>query len=273
MAADLFNNWALVHFLGDIARAETLTRQALELRRSIEAPQSMSPTTVFNLAGILYQLGRWEEAERSLEETIRTAAAREEQRTERDAMLELAGVYIETGRLAAATAMLEQVESRLDALPRGAVWGRAQLGYYRGRLALAQGDFVAARDHFTGAIEVFTRHSAKIAMNVLTLIGLVDTELALADHEQAMRRAREALATAESFVEPDELSYLVGHAYAALARAQSGSGQPDAARESLTKALRHLEATLGSEHPATRAASDALHRLCRPDAIDSDSSI
>ena len=52
-AADVLNNWALVHFRGDIAKAEPLYRRALELRRSIEGTDSVSPTFAFNVAGVL----------------------------------------------------------------------------------------------------------------------------------------------------------------------------------------------------------------------------
>jgi tetratricopeptide (TPR) repeat protein len=142
-------------------------------------------------------------------------------------------------------------DSRLDE------WRRAQLDYYRGRLALAQGDHEAARARFTQTLEVFERRPARIAMSVLARIGLAEAEQALGNHQQAVGRAEDAIALAESFVEPEQPSYLVGLARAALARAQAADGEPAAARESLARAARHLEATLGDEHPATRAARAA----------------
>ncbi len=251
--ADLFNNWALVHFLGDISRAETLTRSAVELLRAIEGPEAISPTALFNHAGALFQLGRWEDAERYLEETIRTADAREEPRIELDATMALAGLYVETGRLALAATTLDQVEARFED-PRVDEFRGAQLSYYRGRLALAQAEHEAARARFAAAIDVFERRAAKFAMSVNARIGLAEAELALGNHQQAIRSAENAIALAESFVEPEQPSYLVGLAQAALAKARAAEGEPADARELLATAARHLEATLGEEHPATRAA-------------------
>ncbi|HVS15718.1 MAG TPA: serine/threonine-protein kinase [Thermoanaerobaculia bacterium] len=258
-AAHLFNNRALVHYLGDIARAETLIRRAVELHRAIEGPEAIGPTAIFNHAGVLYQLGRWEEAERALEETIRTAATRHEPRIELDATMELAGVYVETGRLARAAATLDAVAAR-STDPRFHEWRGALLAYYRGRLAQAQGDHAAARARFAGAVEIFERRQAKIAMSVLAPIGLAESELALGHEIEALRRAQGAVELAESLVEPDRPSYLVGLAQAAVARVQAAGGDPEAARESWALAARHLEATFGAEHPATRAALDAAAR-------------
>jgi tetratricopeptide (TPR) repeat protein len=75
-AADIWNNWALVYFSGNIRKAEPLTRRCLELRRSIEGLDAVAPTFAFNHAGVLHRLGKYDEAERLLRETIRTADAR-----------------------------------------------------------------------------------------------------------------------------------------------------------------------------------------------------
>ncbi|HVS63656.1 MAG TPA: ECF-type sigma factor [Thermoanaerobaculia bacterium] len=251
-AASLFNNWALVHYLGDLERAEPMTRRAVELRRAIEGA-SVGPTALFNHAGVLFQLGRWQEAEPLLEETIRTAAARRETRIELDATIELAGVYLETGRLDQAEQTLRLVEARSED-PRFHEWRRSHLAYYRGRLAQARGEHDAARERFAEAVEIYARRKSKIAMSVLALIGLAESDGALGRPTDAARAAGEALAVAEGFVEPEQPSYLVGLARLALGRAQLAQGERDAARQTLELASRHLAATLGEEHPATRAA-------------------
>jgi serine/threonine-protein kinase len=258
-AGSLFNNWALVHYFGDIGRAEELTRRTVELRRAIEGPDSIAPTSLFNHAGTLHQLGRWEEAERALEETVRTAAARRETRIELDATMELAGVLIETGRLARAAELLDGVAARATD-PRFHEWRGALLGYYQGRLAQARGDHVEARARLAATVEVLERRRSKIALSVLAPLALAESELALGAGPESERRARGALELAESFVEAGQPSYLVGLARAALARAQAAAGDAAAARESWSVAARHLESTLGGEHPATRTALAAASR-------------
>ena len=44
-AADLFNDWGLVHFLGDIRKSEPLYRRSLELHRSIEERTRRAPAS------------------------------------------------------------------------------------------------------------------------------------------------------------------------------------------------------------------------------------
>jgi eukaryotic-like serine/threonine-protein kinase len=258
VAADLLNNWGLVHYLGDIGRAEDLTRRAVELRRAIEGG-AIGPTALFNHAGALYQLGRWEEAERALEETVRTGAARHETRIELDATMELAGVLVETGRLERAAELLDSVAARATE-PRFREWRGALLGYYQGLLAQARGDHAAARERLAATVEVLGRRKAKLAISVLAPLALAESELALGLVGEARARAQDAVALAETLVEPDQSSYLVGLARAALARAQAGDGDFAAASESWAVAARHLEPTLGAEHEATRAALAAASR-------------
>ena len=99
-ASITLNNWSVVHFRGDIARAEVLCRRAVELRRLIEGTPGSPPASTFNHAGALLALGRYDEARRLFEETIATAAARQSHRTRFDAMMELADLDIEEGDLA-----------------------------------------------------------------------------------------------------------------------------------------------------------------------------
>jgi eukaryotic-like serine/threonine-protein kinase len=262
--ADALNNWGLVHFLGDIARAEPLFRRAVELHRSIESADSIAPTVTYNHAGVLLKLARYPEAERLLDETIRTAGARKEQRIELDAMMLLADLYIETGALARAEAQLAKVTPLVDGPRFESIRVRALWAYYHGRLAMARGDPALARSRFAEARELFEGRKAKIAMNVLALIGLARAEQALAQGAAAATAAEGAMTLAESFVEKDAPSYLVGLSRLAMGEVQVASGQGDAARASFEAALGHLERTVGADHPAAKdARSRALATTSR----------
>ena len=162
LMSDALNNWGLVHFVGDIARAEPLFRRSVELRRSIETADSITPTVSYNHAGVLLKLARYPEAERLLEETIRTAGARKEQRIELDAMMQLAEVYIETGALARAAAQL----AKLTPLARWSAFRQHEaspVGLLPRPLAVARGNPALARTRFAEAIELFEGRKAKIA--------------------------------------------------------------------------------------------------------------
>jgi tetratricopeptide (TPR) repeat protein len=252
-AADTLNNWALVYFQGDIARAEPLCRRVVELRRSIEGGAAVSPTATFNHAGVLIELARYDEGAALLEETIRVAAERGEHRIQFDAMMRLADVYVNTGDLTRAQAEFERLEPHL-ASPRFDGFRRAQLAYYRGRLAQVRGDHAAARREYATAVEAFESRKAKIAMNVMALIGLSRSELALGSPLPAGAAADRALALAESFVEKGALSYLVGLSQAARGEVLAARGQEAGARDAYQAASQHLARTLGDSHPATVGA-------------------
>jgi tetratricopeptide (TPR) repeat protein len=242
-AADTLNNWSLVHYLGNLQRSEQLIRSAVELRRSIEGG-SVSPTATHNHAGVLLQLARYSEAEALFEETIRTAAARKEQRIELDATMELAQLYIERGELERAAAQLAQVES-LRSTPLFPT------------LAQARGDLAAARTRFAETVAFFERNKWKIGMSVHALIGLARAKAALGD-EAASTSAQRALSLAESWVEPEALSYLVGYSLVAIGDIHQQAGRTVDARQAWEKAQLHLEKTLGPDHPASRSVRDKL---------------
>jgi serine/threonine-protein kinase len=262
LAADTCNNWALVHYRGNIAKAEPLCRRAVELRRSIEGADAIAPSVTYNHAGVLLQLARYDEAEQLYEETIRTARARKEARIETDAMLELAQLYVETGDLARAAAQLETLGPLL-AGPRPDPFRQVQMAYYQGRLSLARGEAVAARDRFASAVEVFEQRKSRLSLFVFALIGLARAHLALGDTAAATATAGRAIEVATSFVEQDAPSYLIGLSQAARADAQLAAGNREAARAAFSKALDHLRVTLGEAHPATVAAQRNLVALSR----------
>jgi tetratricopeptide (TPR) repeat protein len=216
----------------------------------------VSPTATHNHAGVLLQLARYSEAEALFEETIRTAAARKEQRIELDATMELAQLYIERGELERAAAQLAQVES-LRSTPLFTTAPAARLSYYNGRLAQARGDHAAARTRFAETVAFFERNKWKIGMSVHALIGLARAKAALGD-EAASTSAQRALSLAESWVEPEALSYLVGYSLVAIGDIHQQAGRTVDARQAWEKAQLHLEKTLGPDHPASRSVRDKL---------------
>ncbi len=252
-AADVLNNWALVHYQGDIARAEPLYARAVALRRSIEGADAISPSMSFNYAGALLRLGRYAEAEPLFEETIRTAAVRQEHRIQFDAMMQLSELHLERGDAARAAAQLAAV-APVTAHPRFDVMRRAQLAYYEGRLAQARGDHAAARARVAAAVAAVDTRKWTIAMHVLALAGLARAEAALGDAPAADASARRAVALAESLVDRDAPSYLVGLAHLAHGDVRHARGETRAAQASFGTALHHLARTLGPQHASTRAA-------------------
>jgi serine/threonine-protein kinase len=260
MAADTCNNWALVHYRGNISRAEPLCRRSVELRRAIEGADAIAPSVTFNHAGVLLQLARYDEAERLYEESIRTARARKEALIETDAMLELSQLYVEKGELERAAAQLRTLGPLLTG-PHPDPYRKVQMAYFQGRLLLARGEAAAARDQLAAAVEVLEKRKSQLSLFVFALVGLARAHLALGDSTAAVAMAGRALEVANGFVEPDEPSYLVGLSQAVLAEASLAAGDRDRARTAFGKAVEHLTITLGEAHPATVAARRGLETL------------
>lgn len=263
LAADVYNNWSLVHYQGDIAKAEPLCRKAVELRREIEGRDGIAPSVTYNLAGVLLQLARYDEAEELYDETIRTARARKEARIETDAMLERSELYVDMGDLKRAAAQLEDLGPLLTG-PDPEPFRVVQMAYYRGRLLLAQGQPAEARASLGSAVDVFERRKSRIALFVFSLIGMSRADIALDDTAAAEEEAGRALEVAESMANPEMPSYLIGLALAARADAHLAAGEDDKARADYVAALPNLETTLGGSHPAAAAAREALSRLGSP---------
>jgi serine/threonine protein kinase/tetratricopeptide (TPR) repeat protein len=259
LAADTYNNWSLVHYEGNISRAEPLCRKAVELRRAVEGAD-IAPSVTFNHAGVLLQLARYDEALPLYEETIRVARARQFPLIETDAMLELADLYTRRGDLARAATQLETLGPLLTG-PNPNAFRLVQLAFYRGRLALARHDAAAARALFAGVVDTFEKRNSHLSLRVFALVGLAAAEQGTGDLAAAAGTARHAKEIAETFVEKGSPSYLIGLSEARLASALAASGDAAGARTSYDSALAHLRVTLGENHPETRAAALGLARL------------
>ncbi|HET8945632.1 MAG TPA: protein kinase [Candidatus Polarisedimenticolia bacterium] len=260
LAADTYNNWSLVHYEGNLSRAEPLCRRAVELRRAVEGADGIAPSVTFNHAGVLLQLARYDEAEPLYQETIRVARARQFPLIETDAMLELSDLYTRRGEFARAAAQLETLGPLLTG-PNPNAFRLVQLAFYRGRLALARHDAASARSLFAGVVDTFEKRNSHLSLRVFALVGLAQAEQETGDLAAAGATARHAKEIALTFVEKDAPSYLIGLSEARIASIEAATGDAAGARTSYGSALRHLKTTLGEDHPETRAALEGLRVL------------
>jgi tetratricopeptide (TPR) repeat protein len=256
-AADAWNNWGLVHHRGDIRKAETLYRRALEIHRSIEGEEGIEPVALHNYAGVLHELGRYGEAEPIFRDAVRRAHERQNTFVEIAGTLELAGMLAENGRLPEARAAVATLDPYVgtDAFTP---LRRAYLEYTRGILATAAGDEAVARVAFSESVRLYSGISAKFSGNVLALLGLARTELALGRPSEGESAARRGLSIAESLVERGAPSYLVGRSLAELGRIELAVGHEEAGKKTMRVAIEHLQETLGPDHESTLAARRAV---------------
>ena len=170
-------------------------------------------------------------------------------RIEVDAMMELADVHTERGHFAAAQQELDHVapyssQSFFNPLTAGAA------PVFARNPGIRPGRARRARDELTESTRLFETARARPAQNVLALVALARAETALGNRAAAEADARNAITLAESLVEKDSPSYLIGLSRTALGEVQLGRGDAGAGA-TLSAALGHLEQTLGPDHPAT----------------------
>ena len=256
-AADNFNNWAMVHYRGDIRRAEPLTRRALELHRYIDGPDGVSSEITFNHAGVLLLLGRFDEATPLYEETIRVSAARQEKGGEAFALMEYADLKIQSGDLPAAQALLDRTQALASTMKKG-FRTKALLAYHRGLLAEARGQQADALADYRESARIFENLTEKIGINVNLLCGIARVEHLLGDETASAKAAGDALSLARSLSEPNSPSYLVGRALLVVGDSQQTAGRLDDSHRSYQQARENLEQTLGPEHPLTKEAAKKL---------------
>jgi tetratricopeptide (TPR) repeat protein len=249
-AADVYNNWSLVHFLGDLRRSEALQHRSLELHRAIEGAGSVNTGALLNYAGILVQLARYDAAKPLYDETLRTARTRNDLRLQLDATISLAVLQARMGRPDDASKTLRDLEPHREHRFFQSKLRRAFIAYAEGQIAAARGAVDEARRSLAESVDLYDQVEAKYLHSFLALVGLSQAELATGHPEAAEAAARRALALAETMAGVDSPSYLIGIARAALGEVQLARGTPDAAA-SFATALEQLEPTLGLEHPTT----------------------
>ena len=256
VAADVMNNWALVHNLGDIRKAQKLYERSLELHRAIEGADSLNPVGLDTYGSVLVQLARYPEAERLLVDSARIAHERDNIRVELVATIDLACLYAREGRVAEAQSTLARVERHEGEKVLEVKGRKGLLAYARAEVARARDDAAGARSRYQESLSYFDATDSQFPESVYARTGLAQTELALGDFDAADAAARRALEIAVSLVPKGAPSYLTGLAEAELGEVQLARKDP-AAAATLRAAEQELDATLGPEHPA----SQRVHRL------------
>jgi len=84
--------------------------------------------------------------------------------------------------------------------------------------------------------------------------GLARAEIALGSSPAAEAAVNKALALAQTFVEREAPSYLIGLSLTVRGELLASQGMSAQARTAYQEALSHLERTLGAAHPATEEA-------------------
>lgn len=151
-ATALLNLGNLESFTGRYADAEASARRACAIAGDLGAHTVLSPARV-NLGSALTYLGRHDEAREVLDAVLADSRDHADPLHETGALLALAELDLELGDLAAARSAADGAE-RLATSNQMAFWS-ARHRDVMGRIALAEGDIGAAREHFEVALAAF----------------------------------------------------------------------------------------------------------------------
>ena len=269
VAGTLFNNWALtLNVIGRPLDAEPIYRKAIELSRTDDSDEGVSPMLLINYGRALRDLTRLDEAARYAEHGYAKARTAGHEVIINQSLLLRASIYREQDKLIQAAAMLDEVEPRLnEGLPPGHI-AFASLASERAQLASASGDLSGALEMVRRAIGLAEaairsgREGARFMPVFLVLRSEIERELgeldaAVTDADSAVRLMQDAMP-------PGMRSSTTGLAYLALGRALLAQGSLDRSRLALRSAVEHLEDAAGVDHPGARSARGALETGAGP---------
>jgi tetratricopeptide (TPR) repeat protein len=217
------------------------------------------PGIVGNQAFGLEQLGRYPEALAAYGQSLDAARRNGFVGGQVFSLVGRASVQAALAQLPAAQASLDEAAPLMQSLPP-AHSARIRHTLVQARLDLQRGAFEAAGERFTRVIELLSAQGA--ATPALASAHRLRAEVLLkrATPAQARADADQALALARRLQGGNPHSDLTGQAWLTLGRVREADGDTAAARDAWTRAHEELQATLGADHPETRAAALLISR-------------
>jgi serine/threonine protein kinase/tetratricopeptide (TPR) repeat protein len=258
-AVKLFNDWALtLSYAGQQLRAEKLYRRAIDISRTNQTEDTVSPVLLYNYAGVLRELGRFSEAADYAERASAKARQAGDRILIEQADLQRVRVYRDQHNFVRAGQLLADLEPRMRHILPPTNYAFASLASDKSQLARAEGDRAAALQFANQAIaidEASVRRGGPCAA-YLPILLVRRSALQLEDGQpgQAEQEASRALGLLQSSLAAGMFSSDVGYAYLARGRALQALGKPEEARAAFVSAIEHLRATLGPDHPDTQTA-------------------
>jgi len=256
-AETLFNNWGLVlRQLGRPIDAEARFRRAIEISSADGTDRRVSTFVFNNLARVLEDQNRLQEAADYATRAYSKAVAASHQLATVQALLARASNYRNLGDLSRSEAMLQELEpiARKVYPPNGP--GFATIAAERAALAELRGDLSAARALIERAVAILETNPDLFALPRM-LLRRAQLALVMREFERARDNAQRALELFQKGAEPGNVSGDVGRASSTLARALLMLGQEAEANRALATAVEQLRA-YPAEHPDVKLAAELL---------------
>jgi serine/threonine protein kinase/tetratricopeptide (TPR) repeat protein len=256
-AGTLLNNWALaVEFCGRALEAERLFRRAIEIARTEKGEETVAPMLLNNYARVLLDLNRVSEAADYATRAFERARRSGSEVVVTQSLIVRSRAHRELGELDRCEQLIDELEQRWRSLPAGHV-GFATLASQRANLLLARGDPAAALVESDRSLAVIKQLPAMAAYLPRYIVRRGEIALQASRLEAARSDAARALELERAAAGADAAtpSSIIGSCHLLEGQALRSMGKREEARASFAAALRHLELTLGADHPKTRQAA------------------
>jgi serine/threonine-protein kinase len=247
----------LVRFaMSDFKGGLELLQQVLDIFEA-RGDAQVPPSVLGNHAMGLETLGRWGEALSAYDRTFDAS---------RRSGLIVGQAYALVGRAAVLTALgdthkaqgsLDEAAALLKAAPATHP-ARARHLFVQGRVEAARGQWKTAGERFDELVELLESQGVSHRALVAAYVQRGEAALQLGNPTQSLADARKALDMARKLQGESRHSDSAGLANLTLGRALRKIGDASGARRALEVARAELLATLGADHPETRAASALL---------------
>jgi len=258
-AVKLFNDWALIlTYAGRPLQAEQVYRRAIEAGRTGLTEDTLPPVLLYNYAAVLRDLGRLREAKEYAHKASAKAGDAGDAILIDQIDLLLARIYRDQHDWARADALLSSLEPRLKRKLPPLHYAFAVLTSDEALLADARGDFPAALRLANEAVSIneasLHRGGQCAAYMPILLVRRSAVELEQHQAQQAAADVDRALALFGKAINDGSSSSHVGRAYLAQGRVLQQQRKLKEAQEAFSLAAKHLEDTLGPNHPDSRIA-------------------
>ena len=253
-ALAILSNWGLACAgAGDFKRALALNEELLRVATRHSPNGTPPPYAVNNRVSTLIALGRLDEAWGEAERAWRIADQAGATAFRMNARVMQAAILRERGDLDGASRILADLAPMALEQPDD---GFAVIAYRQGlaQIALRRNRFDDAAREIEPVIQMFDLRDMRIGLLVTALRLRAEIRWGQGNLSEAFFDARRALDIAENLRGTNSWSGITGLCWLLLARLEHADGRPDAANASARKAIAHLSAVFGDEHPDTSAA-------------------
>ncbi len=257
-AASLLNNWAnsLVN-LGRVVEAERLFRRVIAIRSADGTEDSLSSVLLHNMAGVLRELGRFDEAADYADRACAKARQSGEELGLAYALRMRADIAVERGERELAMRLIDDLEPKAKAMPENYVV-LSHLTAMRAQLLAASGDSAKAVAEANHAVALIEQGGGSPEYRGLSYMMRARVNLMCRQPEAARIDAARALAVFGQSPGTETPSARLGRAMVLEAEALAAEGWNEEASALFASALPHLEPTLGRDHPLTQEAAQGI---------------